>query len=75
MHQNRRREVARERHVVAHENAIADGHREPHGFVVGISYAERTQWIAGRDANQHRAQRESDRGTERGLAYTTRCTI
>lgn len=35
-----RREVTGECHVVAHEDAIADGHREPHGFVMGVSDTE-----------------------------------
>jgi hypothetical protein len=36
-----RREVAMERHVVAHQHPVADAHGEPHAFVVGVPDADR----------------------------------
>jgi hypothetical protein len=37
------REISGERHVVANEHALADRHREPHGFVMSVSDAEGKQ--------------------------------
>jgi hypothetical protein len=34
------REVARERHVRAHEHSIATGHRQTHAFIMGITQAD-----------------------------------
>jgi hypothetical protein len=34
------REVARDRHVRAHEHAIATGHRQTHAFIMGITQAD-----------------------------------